>query len=221
MKLMLLGSSGHAGVIVDAIEASGQHEILGYLDDTLAANTVKRGYPVMGGFADRTHFPGVGLVLAFGDNFSRRKIARNIPDGVFPLIQHPSAVVARSATIARGSVLLAGVVVGAGSKVGEFCVLNTRATLDHDSVMSPFSSLGPGTSTGGLVEIGECSAVGVGVSISDRIRIDAHSVIGTGAVVVRDIPDHVVAYGVPARVMHSRQEGEGYVGTNPRLQTTH
>jgi acetyltransferase-like isoleucine patch superfamily enzyme len=80
--------------------------------------------------------------------------------------------------------------------------------------MHKFSSIAPGVSTGGLVEIGECSAIGVGASISDRISIGRHTVVGTGAVVVRDIPDLVVAYGNPARVQRSRAEGEKYVGSD-------
>jgi acetyltransferase-like isoleucine patch superfamily enzyme len=79
--------------------------------------------------------------------------------------------------------------------------------------MDNFSSIAPGVFMGGLVQIGECSAIGVGASISDRISIGRHAVVGTGAVVVRDVPDFVVAYGNPARIQRSRQEGEKYVGS--------
>jgi acetyltransferase-like isoleucine patch superfamily enzyme len=64
---------------------------------------------------------------------------------------------------------------------------------------------------GGLVDIGECSAIGVGANISDRIHIGTHCLVGTGAAVVRDIPDLAVAYGVPARVQRFRKEGEQYL----------
>ena len=77
--------------------------------------------------------------------------------------------------------------------------------------MHDFASIAPGVFMGGLVQIGECSAIGVGASISDRISIGGHAVVGTGAVVVRDIPDLVVAYGNPARVKRSRPEGEKYI----------
>ena len=105
---------------------------------------------------------------------------------------------------------------GPGSRVGEFCILNTGSSIDHDCILHDFSSIAPGVSTGGLVEIGECSAIGVGASISDRISIGRHAVVGTGAVVVRDIPDLVVAYGNPARVQRSRPEGEKYVESDLR-----
>jgi serine acetyltransferase len=48
--------------------------------------------------------------------------------------------------------------------------------------------------------------------VIQEIHIGKHVVIGAGAVVVRHIPDSVVAYGVPARVIHRRHAGERYLG---------
>ena len=39
-KLLVIGSSGHASVLVDAIERMGGYEIAGYADDTLSSGTV-------------------------------------------------------------------------------------------------------------------------------------------------------------------------------------
>lgn len=192
---------------------------MGYLDDTVAPGTVRRGYPVLGRIGEAaaicTDRLITAAVIAIGDNWWRRKIyadlVKDCPNLKFPIVQHPSAVVAGSAEIGKGSVILAGSHVGPGTRIGEFCILNTGSSIDHDCTMSSFASIAPGVLTGGLVRIGECSAVGVGASVSDRISIGNHSIVGTGAVVVRDIPDLVVAYGNPAKVMRSRHEGETYL----------
>jgi sugar O-acyltransferase (sialic acid O-acetyltransferase NeuD family) len=222
LKLLMVGSSGHASVLVDAIELTGGCEIAGYADDTVPTGTVRRGYPTLGGFKDAAKICADQLisnvVVAVGDNWWRRKVYSDLiekcPNLAFPAVRHPSAVVASSARIGKGAAILAGSHVGPGSRVGDFCIVNTHSSIDHDCVMHEFSSIAPGVSTGGLVEIGECSAIGVGASISDRISIGRHTVVGTGAVVVRDIPDLVVAYGNPARVQRSRVEGEKYVGSD-------
>ena len=44
-----------------------------------------------------------------------------------------------------------------------------------------------------------------------QVAIGAHTVVGAGALVLGDVPDHVVAYGVPATVIRSRDEGEPYL----------
>lgn len=219
-KLLVIGSSGHASVLVDAIELAGVYSIAGYLDDTVAVGTTRGKYSVLGGL-DRAasvcaELRAENVVIAIGDNWWRRKVysdlAQKCPHVKFPVVKHPSAVVAGSATVGKGAAILAGSHVGPGSRVGACCILNTGSSIDHDCTLHDFVSIAPGVFTGGLVEIGECSAVGVGASISDRIHIGRHSVIGTGAVVVRDMPDLVVAYGNPARVHRSRPEGESYIG---------
>ena len=219
LKLLVIGSSGHASVLVDAVTLTGGYEIVGYADDTLPSGTVRRGYPVLGGFKDAAKICAdqrIGnVVVAVGDNWWRRKVYSDLiekcPELRFPIVRHPSAIVAASAEIGQGAAVLAGSHVGPGSRVGEFCILNTGSSVDHDCTLHNFSSIAPGVFMGGLVTIGECSAIGVGASISDRISIGRHTVVGTGAVVVRDIPDLVVAYGNPARTKRSRAEGEKYV----------
>jgi sugar O-acyltransferase (sialic acid O-acetyltransferase NeuD family) len=221
-KLVVIGSSGHAAVLIDAIQLGGAYLIAGYLDDTMARGTVRRGHPILGAIEDVAAVCAEheirGAVIAIGDNWWRRhvhgKLIERCPQLKFPTVLHPSAVVSKSAEVGSGAAVLATCHIGPGSKVGAFCILNTGSSIDHDCQMHNFSSIGPGVFTGGLVEIGECSAIGVGASISDRISVGRHTVVGTGSVVVQDIPDLVVAYGNPARVQRSRPEGEIYVSTN-------
>jgi sugar O-acyltransferase (sialic acid O-acetyltransferase NeuD family) len=226
-KLIVLGSSGHASVLIDAIELAGVFTIAGYLDDTQPSGVVRKGYSVLGTFRDAAAVCAEqeikDVVIAIGDNCQRRKVysdlLRSCPHLNFPVVRHPSAVIARSAEIAMGTALLARSHIGPGSQIGSFCILNTGSSLDHDCKMDDFASIAPGAFAGGLVEIGKCSAVGVGASISDHISIGSHSVVGTGSVVVRDIPDHVVAYGCPARAVRLRSEGEPYMGKSSTGRT--
>ena len=43
--------------------------------------------------------------------------------------------------------------------------------------------------------------VGLGAVVKPCVRIGCGAVVGAGAVVVDDLPDHVVAAGVPAKVL--------------------
>jgi acetyltransferase-like isoleucine patch superfamily enzyme len=72
-------------------------------------------------------------------------------------------------------------------------------------------SFAPHSCAGGNVGVDDCSAVSLGANIIHAIRIGAHTVVGAGATVLKDLPDHVVAYGTPARVVRSREAGERYL----------
>ena len=53
----------------------------------------------------------------------------------------------------------------------------------------------------GNVEVGECSWIGVGACVKQGVKIGNNCMIGAGSVVLKDIPDNVVAYGNPCKII--------------------
>lgn len=53
------------------------------------------------------------------------------------------------------------------------------------------------------IVIGDNSWLGASVTVGAGVTIGRNAVIGAGSVVLRDIPDHVIAAGVPARIIRS------------------
>jgi acetyltransferase-like isoleucine patch superfamily enzyme len=53
----------------------------------------------------------------------------------------------------------------------------------------------------GCVSVGAGTLIGPGAVIVPRVRIGADVIVGAGSVVTRDLPDGVIAWGAPARVM--------------------
>jgi len=218
-NVVVIGSSGHAKVVVDVIEQEGSYAIAGLIDTFKPVGEIVYGYKVLGSeeFLPTLMANGgiYGGVIAIGDNWARAMVAEKVrslaPGFIFITAIHPAAVVGRGAQIGAGTVLMAGAVVNSDSRVGEFCILNTGASLDHDSFMGEYSSLAPGAVTGGNVTIGRFSAVSIGANISHGISIGEHTVLGAGALALENIPDHCVAYGTPAKVMRKRSAGDRYL----------
>jgi acetyltransferase-like isoleucine patch superfamily enzyme len=59
------------------------------------------------------------------------------------------------------------------------------------------------------IDLGENVWLGAGAKVLDGVRIGNNVVVGAGAVVTEDLPDGVVAAGIPARVLRQREDGKG------------
>jgi sugar O-acyltransferase (sialic acid O-acetyltransferase NeuD family) len=218
-RLIVIGGSDQGRQVLDAIVTGGAHEPVGVLDRSLARGDDVAGVPVLGTDADLVACAAQAgadhFVVAVGDNATRGRLleraAAAAPHLTPATIVHPAAVLGHDAAIGAGSIVLAGVVVGNGCRIGRGVLLGIRSSVDHDGVVADHASLGPGATTGGNVHIGRATAVGLGASVIHGITIGDDTVIGAGAVVVDDVPEGVVAYGVPARVARSRQPGEAYL----------
>ncbi len=215
-RIILIGASGHGRVALDAALCQDRFEVVGWADSNIPEGTQIADRPVLGRTADIARMTREhnlqGFFLAISDNVTRATvhamIRASVPDLDFVSIVHPSAVVASNATVGPGSLLLAGAVLNSFANIGIGCIVNTRASLDHDGVMHPWSSLLPGVVTGGNTEIGEFSCVCIGAILAHKVRIGENSVVGAGAVVLSDLPPCTLAYGVPARVIRTRKPGE-------------
>jgi len=207
-KLVIWGASGHALVLADIIRLRGEYEIAGFLDDVNPdrRNTEFCGATVLGGQEQLDLLPQMGvhdLLVGFGDCRARLKVAELLLARGFRLTVaiHPQATIAPGVPVGAGTAIMAGAVVNAGSQIGENVIINTCASVDHECIIEKGAHICPGVHLAGKVVVGQATWIGIGATVIDKVRIGEHALIGAGAVVVNDIPDGVVAYGVPARVI--------------------
>lgn len=214
-NIVLIGSSAHAKAIVDIVEKENKYKIVGLIDDFREKGEEELGYEILGKEED---LPGLkdiyniyGCIIAIGDNWSRKIVSNKIKNLEFVSTVHPSASLGKNVNIGKGTVIMANSSVGTNTTIGNFCIVNTNSSIDHDSKMYNFSSIAPGVITGGNITIGEFSAISIGAKIIQKINIGKHSVIGAASLIVKDIDDFKVYYGIPAKKIRDRKEGEKYL----------
>lgn len=204
--VVVLGSGGHASVLVDALKASSV-EISGMVDaDPARHGQSVLGVPVIGDDEELTRRKHGDVLLVNGlgsvgstarrtDIFKRFKTAGYS----FASVIHPSAVVASDVRLGEGAQIMAGAVVQTGCIIGSNVVINTGATVDHDCVIGDHAHIASGVTLSGGVKVGDGAHIGAGATAIQYISIGAGVVVGAGAVVVSNVPDGVTVTGVPAR----------------------
>ena len=209
---LIWGAGGHAKVVADILRQNA-YAVCGFLDE---ATPHRRGElfceaTVLGDANQLQKIYESGVrkaIVAFGDNTRRLAVGELLEERGFELITaiHPSAVIALDALIGPGSMVAAGAVVCPGTEIGRCGILNTAATVDHDCTIADGAHIGPGAHIAGHVQVGRCAWIGIGGTIIDGKRIGASSIVGAGAVVIEDVPERVLAAGVPARIVKSVDE---------------
>lgn len=101
----------------------------------------------------------------------------------------------------KGCFINKKVVVGSQSEIGDFVFINRGASLGHHLFLNDFVSIGPGVVTGGNVTIGKGTLIGLGAVILPEVKIGKHAIVGAGSVVTKNIGDHSIAIGNPARII--------------------
>ena len=219
-NILIYGASGHAKMVVDIIHQNNKYTIKGFLDSYKPLNEDIYGYKIIGNLdvlADLIKELDIsGIIIGIGDNSTRQsayhKIVEIAPHIEFVSAVHPSAILANDIVIPKGVVIMPNVVVNANAKVGEFCILNTKSSLGHDSTMADFSSLASGVIISGNVKIGLCSAICLSASIIQNVTIGDHTVIGAASLVLKSIGDYKQAFGHPINTIKDRASDSKYLG---------
>jgi len=204
-KILILGAGGHALAVWDACVSAGFTPV-GFVDPAQSSSLVEE-LPVVSSLLD-VDLAEVDVALGIGNNFAREQatleLLQNYPEARMPVIVHQTAWVSPSAVLDAGTVVMAQASVGPFATTGRGALLNTAASLDHESQLGDFASLGPGSHTGGQVVIGSRTMVGLNVGILQGIVIGTDTVIGGQSLVRTNIPAGTVAYGVPCAPVKTR-----------------
>lgn len=218
-KVVIIGASGHGKVIADILELTGNIEILGFIDSLKNPGDRLLSYEVLGDehrlIQLCQEIPNLKGFVAVGDNFTRRKvvdwIVKELPGFTFVNAIHPEAIVSQYVELGQGVAIIGGAVVNSGARLEDHCIVNTMASIGHDSHLERYSSVAPGANIGGGTRIGELSAICIGSVVSNNLQIGKNTVVGAGSLVLDSFGENQLAFGNPARVIRSRRPDEPYL----------
>jgi sugar O-acyltransferase (sialic acid O-acetyltransferase NeuD family) len=203
-ELIIVAAGGLARETAEIVERLDEWNLIGFVDDAPALEgTGVAGRPVLGGLDAVQDHPAASLVIGAGKGQARRAIARRLHDlGVadsrFATLIAPDVHVPGSCSIGRGCILLSGTVLTADICLGAHVVAMPGVVLTHDDRVHDFATLCAHVMLGGNVTIGEAAYLGMGSAVREGLQVGPESVLGMGAVLLRDLPAAQAWAGVPA-----------------------
>lgn len=203
-EVILIGYSGHAYVLADAILDNGL-EITGYSDKEKANfNPYNLSYL---GFEGEIDFIGwskeIPFVLGIGDNQLRQNISNLVESKgkVLKTVIDKTAAISKNVSIGSGTFINKNVTVNSLVKIGKNVILNTGCIIEHECILNDAVHIAPGAVLAGNVNIGERTFVGANSVVKQGVVIGKDVIIGAGSVIITNIPNGKKVVGNPGRII--------------------
>jgi len=208
-NLVILGAGGFAREVAWLVADINQAQpktwnLIGFWGHgTERIGQLLNGVPVISPDNVRQYLPNLYAVAAIGDPKIKERAVHEAESirCQFATLIHPTVKYDRSTVkIGPGSIICAGNVLTVNIIVSAHVIINLDCTVGHDTIIEDYVTISPGCHLSGYTTIRRCAFLGTGAVTIEKCEIGAGSIIGAGAVVVRNIPPGVTAVGVPAKV---------------------
>lgn len=157
VDILLYGYGGHGKVIAECLVELGV-TCIGVFDDDVVADSTHIQYL---GKYDEKLLPKIPIIIAIGNNKSRKQIAKSVQHPFYTLI-HPSAQIAKSVVVGEGTVILQNVVIQSNTSIGKHSIINMGVMIDHDCAIKDFAHIYPLSYIGSHSKISLCALVEAG-----------------------------------------------------------
>lgn len=178
---------------------------LGYIDDNVEVGTEINGKKVLGNLDYLlSQKENLSVAIAIGNAEIRKQLVEKLLENQsleYPNLIAPDVFIDETVQLGEGNIIASGNILTVNIKIGDFDIINLDCTVGHDVRLKSFITVYPGVNISGNVDIAEKCELGTNSCIIQGINVGEKTIIGAGAVVIRNIEGRCTAVGNPARVV--------------------
>lgn len=210
-KILILGTGDYAPVVAEIIREIPGLEAVGFVENRSLprCRETLAGLPIIW-IDDAAVMADDHLAVCCLATVHRNRFIDQAREWGFRFatVIHPTARVPASATVGEGCILEPGVILSTKTRLGNHVRINRAATIGHDTCIGDYCTIQPGVHIAGKCLFGTGVYVGIGAAVIDSLTIGSWSVIGAGAAVIDNLPERVLAVGVPAKIVKQNIDGK-------------
>lgn len=203
--LIIIGAGSVGGhVATNLKDYSADYNLIGFLDDDKSKiGNEFVGFPVLGDIDSIRNYPStISIVIGIAFPSIKLKIIEKLKKlgyNNYPSFVSKAAWLSENTKVGDGCIIYPGTTINYNCIIENFVVINMNCAIGHDCNIANYVSFAPGVLTGGRTTIGGLSEMGIGSKTLQGVTIGERSVIGGGAVVIKDLPANCTAVGIPAK----------------------
>ncbi|MER2108654.1 MAG: acetyltransferase [Solibacillus sp.] len=213
-NIVVYGSGGFAREVVHLIEQINEVQeewnVVGFLDDNVNNHGLMvNELPVLGGAEWLENKEDIYVALGIGAPKIKKLIVEKLKqysNVIYPNLIHPTVKISRFNELGEGNLLCEGSILTTNIKLDNFVIVNLNCTIGHDVHIKDYSTILPNSSISGNVVFEECVDFGTNATIIQGITIGQNTIVGAGAVVVKNLPNDCTAVGAPAKPIKFHNE---------------
>lgn len=209
-KLIIFGGGGFAReaawLVADinrSLPADEMWEIIGFVEySNERVGQSLNGIPIISLSDVSLNFSDIYVVAAIGSTLIREQAVNQAKElgFKFATLIHPDVKMDQTTTqVGEGSIICSGNILTVNIAIGRHVIINLDCTIGHDCILEDLVTISPGCHLSGYTTVRYGAYLGTGAVTVEKHEIGLKSIIGAGAVVVKDIPANVTAVGIPAK----------------------
>ena len=217
-NIIIIGAGGvgrEVSLIIEKInKLKATWNLIGFIDDNINSwNRIINGYQIIGGMDLLETLPlDTYVVIAIANYNVKKKIVNKINNKFkFATIIDPKVYIHDYMTIGEGTIIYEGAIITANIQVGNHVIISPKCGIGHDSIIKDYVSLLWNVNVSGNDVIEEGVMMGSGSTVIQGKKIGKASIVGAGAVVIKDVDIYSTVVGVPAKTIkvdYERRERE-------------
>lgn len=204
--MLVIGAKGLAKELLEILSQNNDLQDLAFYDDvnTQDSRLLFDRFPILKNVTEAKQYlthTDARFTIGIGNPLLRKKMYDQFTvysKKITSVISRNAEIGSFGVVIGAGCHILSGVKISNDVHIGLGCLIYYNSIITHDVCIGDFVEISPGACLLGRSTIGNFSQVGSGAIVLPDVRVGNHVAIAAGAVVTTDIPDYVMAAGVPA-----------------------